>query len=314
VSKRFRQASFGQVTAGRRERRATEPLFDQARAGLKVAASQPLGGVPILMLVIFNVGYSGATYVGLPALARLEFGAGAQGVGLLLGSLGAGALLGAVTMLLISSIPRVGRFACLAIATVGLGLVGAGMASSLWTVATYLAVAGLGISCAAVALLTIVQVHAPVEMRGRVLALWSLAFTGLTPVSYAAGSWVNGWEHMELFCWAAYASWVRLGSACTRGPCVNWLKEARGRAWSRPPRARLIRAAGHPHCESAAGVSSLGPWGFAWLVPQCGCHLEACIGRIRATRSLWLIRPPRERCVLTRSRIAGRARHDEVCR
>jgi MFS family permease len=183
--------AFGQVTAGRRQQRAAEPLFDQARAGLTVAASQPLVGVPILMLVIFNVGYSGATYVGLPALARLELGAGAQGVGLLLGSLGAGALVGAVTMLLISSIPRVGWFACLAIATVGLGLVGAGMAHSLWTVATCLAVAGLGISCAAVALLTIVQVHAPVETRGRVLALWSLAFTGLTPLSYALAGLVG---------------------------------------------------------------------------------------------------------------------------
>ncbi len=136
--------SFGQVTAGGRQQRAAEPLFDQARAGLTVAASQPLVGVPILMLVIFNVGYSGATYVGLPALARLELGAGAQGVGLLLGSLGAGALVGAVTMLLVSSIPRVGCFACLAIATVGLGLVGAGMAHSLWTVATCLARGGPG--------------------------------------------------------------------------------------------------------------------------------------------------------------------------
>ena len=142
--------AFGQVTAARPPQRAAAPLFDQARGGQTVAASQPLVGVPILMLAIFNVGYSGATYVGLPALARLELGAGAQGVGLLLGSLGAGALVGAVTMLLISSIPRVGCFACLAIATVGLGLVGAGMAHSLWTVAACLAVAGLGISCAAV--------------------------------------------------------------------------------------------------------------------------------------------------------------------
>ena len=90
-----------------------------------------------------------------------------------------------------SRVPRVGQFACLAIATVGLGLVGAGTAHSLWTVAACLTVAGVGISSAAVALLTIIQMHAPVETRGRVLALWSLAFTGLTPVSYALGGLVG---------------------------------------------------------------------------------------------------------------------------
>src|SRR5260370_29300502 len=93
--------------------------------------------------------------------------------------------------MVVSWCPCVGWSGWVSSASVGLALVRSGMAHSLWTVATCLAVAGLGISCAAVALLTIVQVHAPVETRGRVLALWSLAFTGLTPLSYALAGLVG---------------------------------------------------------------------------------------------------------------------------
>jgi MFS family permease len=179
--------SFGRAPAGIRRPQSAEPFLAHAKAGLAVASSEPLVGVPILMLVIFNVGYSGATFVGLPTLAKLEFGLGPQGVGLLLGSLGAGALVGAITMALVRGIPRLGRFACFGIALVGLGLIGAGLAQALLTAAACLVVAGVGISCAVVALLTIVQTHTPPDVRGRVQALWSLAFTGLTPASYALG-------------------------------------------------------------------------------------------------------------------------------
>jgi hypothetical protein len=61
----------------------------------------------------------------------------------------------------------------------------------LFWVAAALVVGGIGISCAGVALLTIVQLHAPTEQRGRVAALWSLAFTGVTPLSYAVAGLIG---------------------------------------------------------------------------------------------------------------------------
>jgi MFS family permease len=137
------------------------------------------------MLVIFNLGCSGAILIGVPTLAKLDLGAGAQGAGILLGSLGAGAFVGALAMVALPGVPRPGRLACLAIGVIGLGLVGAGTASSLWVAAAWLAISGLGSSSGAVALLTLVQTHTPAETRGRVMALWTLGLSGLTPASYA---------------------------------------------------------------------------------------------------------------------------------
>ena len=109
---------------------------------------------------------------------------------MLLGSLGAGALVGAVGMLALS-VRRIGLLGCLAVIGIGIGLLSAATLDSLLGIAAALVVGGIGISCAGVALLTIIQIHAPAEQRGRVTALWSLAFTGVTPISYAVAGVVG---------------------------------------------------------------------------------------------------------------------------
>jgi MFS family permease len=159
---------------------------EQLHAGLAIAWQVPAIGVPILMVAVFNLGYAGATLVGVPTLARLVLATDNQGIGLLLGAIGAGALVGALSTGVRTKVTHLGRFACGAIGGVGVGLVGAGLAPSAGVAAICLAVSGLGISSAAVALLTIVQTHTPPEVRGRVMAVFSLALTSLTPISYAA--------------------------------------------------------------------------------------------------------------------------------
>jgi MFS family permease len=78
-----------------------------------------------------------------------------------------------------------GRFAVATIVGIGLGLIGAGLAPSLLAAAACLALSGLGVSTTAVTVLTLVQTRAPAEVRGRVMALFTLGMTGLTPLSYA---------------------------------------------------------------------------------------------------------------------------------
>jgi MFS family permease len=72
---------FGRVPDRPRERRTAEPPLQQLRAGLSAARRDPLVGVPIAMLTVFNLGYSGATFVGIRRSRRSSSGPAPAGSG-----------------------------------------------------------------------------------------------------------------------------------------------------------------------------------------------------------------------------------------
>jgi MFS family permease len=167
----------------------------QLREGLRYVRATPELLIPLLMMGVVGT----LTYefqVTLPSLAAQTFGTGAINFGLVTSAMGIGAIAGGlvsagrshfgikpltravfafgVADLLVAVAPSI-ELASLALVTVG--------AASIWFLATGNAT---------------LQMSAVPEMRGRVMALWAVAFLGTTPIGgpiigFIAQSWGARW-------------------------------------------------------------------------------------------------------------------------
>ena len=179
-------AALGPIHSGPSTLASGSPLA-QMREGLRAARRDEAVWAIILLATVYNFGNAAATFVGLPTLAKLELGAGDQGVGILYGALGAGALVGALATGLVAGIPRQGVVGAITNFGGGLPLVAAALMPSIWTAVPLLVVAGAFQSAGGVIFLTLVQTRTAPEVRGRVMALLSLSLFGLTPLAYGVG-------------------------------------------------------------------------------------------------------------------------------
>jgi len=151
----------------------------QLREGLRYVAAEPLIAVPLVMMAL--VGCLAYEFqVVLPVLAQDTFGGDARAYGFLTAAMGAGAVVGG---LFVAARGRVGLRA-LAFASLAFGA-----AMTLVALAPNLTVALAGmmlVGATSVAFLSMgnstLQLAAAPTMRGRVMALWAVAFLGSTPI------------------------------------------------------------------------------------------------------------------------------------
>lgn len=154
-------------------------------SGLRYAFGTPL--VRQLLLTLGWVSLFGVNFQTLiPAYARLVLGLEASGYGLLMSSLGLGALAGAIWQI-ISPKARPGRIlkAVLALSLLHLGLwlpLPAAAVGLLW------AGCGFAMSTVMINTNTSVQTLIPDALRGRVMAIYSMVLLGTTPI----GAWLTG--------------------------------------------------------------------------------------------------------------------------
>lgn len=151
----------------------------QVRQGLSYVAHTPGLLVPLMMLaVIGTLAYE--FQVVLPLLAEGTFGGGAGTYGLLTSAMGAGAIVGG---LVVARGGRTGlRPLTTAAATFGGAILLAAAAPTVALALVALAVVGAtSVSFLAVGNTTL-QLTAEPRFRGRVMALWAVAFLGSTPL------------------------------------------------------------------------------------------------------------------------------------
>lgn len=153
----------------------------RVRAALQyVWADRPLF---LLLLAVAIVGFGSDPSMTLAPSMAEELGGGTRLVGWLSAAFGAGAALGLVAMAILRT-----RLSSAVTATLGLWLLGAGLAIvafSPWTAMAMsgFAIAGCGFSWGITGLSTLVQARAPDELRGRIMALWLVGFVGSRPVA-----------------------------------------------------------------------------------------------------------------------------------
>jgi MFS family permease len=151
----------------------------QLRAGLRYVAQTPDLGVPLLMMVLIGT-FAYEFQVVLPVLADQTFHGGPTAYGFMLASMGVGAVAGG---LVTAARGHTGlRPVTLAASAFTVVLLLAAGAPSL--LLEYLALAAVGwasVSFVARGNSTL-QLGAAPSMRGRVMALWAIAFQGTTPI------------------------------------------------------------------------------------------------------------------------------------
>ncbi|OLM18402.1 MULTISPECIES: MFS transporter [unclassified Pseudonocardia] len=163
----------------------------QLREGLAYVRGNPDLLVPLVMMALIGcLAYEFP--VVLPVVASETFGGNASTYGYLTGAMGVGAVIGG---LVVAGRGRTGLPSLVRTALVfGVVLGLAAAAPSLWVALVAMAMVGM----ASVAFMaggnSTMQLASEPHMRGRVMALWSVAFLGSTPIGGPVAGWVS--EHL----------------------------------------------------------------------------------------------------------------------
>ena len=159
----------------------------QLRAGLRHAWHTP--ALRSVLLVLAVAGTFGFYFVVLlPLLTAQTFGQGGPVYGLLMAALGVGSVLGSLAAASWEA-PTVRRVAALSVAH-GAALAGLAWAPSLPLAFVAAFVTGIAFSLFLVSCAGSLQLNAGEGMRGRVMALYSIAFLGLAPIGGPLVGWV----------------------------------------------------------------------------------------------------------------------------
>jgi MFS family permease len=160
-------------------------------SGFRLAWADPL--VRRVLTTMFTFSFFSLTFVGLmPAIAakNLHIRPKSEAYGLLYAGFGMGAAIGAIcvgTVLAHRSKPRIARVALLAFA----GLLAAFGSVHVKAAAYPLAILlGFAYFSAITSLVTVLQEHLADNIRGRIMAIWMMAFGGTVPVGVLAGGFV----------------------------------------------------------------------------------------------------------------------------
>lgn len=163
---------------------ATGSAGERLREGIRFVRSSPDIMRPITLVA--SVGIFGMAFnVWLPLLVTDSFDADAETFGLLFSSMGAGSLVGALSVAFSGKKPSRMRMllACVALGIVIVSLaITAAIPLHVGVAMLLLASSGFAASNAMAMANTIVQTTAPDELRGRVMAVYSTVFMGSVPI------------------------------------------------------------------------------------------------------------------------------------
>jgi MFS family permease len=159
----------------------------QIRAGLSYVRETPELLIPLLMIALVGT-LAWEFPVTLPLMASRVFGGGAGTYGLMTSVMGVGAVVGGLVSAARAKLTA--RSLCLAAIGWGASITVAAIAPSLWTELVVLLFVGYGSITFNSYAKTTLQLAARPEMRGRVMALWGLAWQGSTPIGGPLVGWI----------------------------------------------------------------------------------------------------------------------------
>ena len=212
-------------------RRPTQPVWRELKEGVGYV----LGFEPIrsLLLLIGLVSLVGVPFtVLMPVFATDVLHGGAHTLGLLMSSLGVGALGGALFLAARRSVRGLGRIILAAVTLFGLCLAGFGFSRNEWLSMALLVAAGFGMMVHMASSNTILQTIVDEDKRGRVMSFYAMAFMGTVPL----GSLLSGALAARL---GAPATVVLGGALCLLGAAAFARALPRLREQIRPIYARL---------------------------------------------------------------------------
>jgi MFS family permease len=160
----------------------------QLREGFRYAWSERAVRIPLLMMAVIGT-LAFNFQVVIPLIAIKTFAAGAGGTALFLSAMGAGAVLGGLS---VASRRGVSHRRLISLALVmGVMILVAAMAPTETTETVAMFAMGASAFAFIAVANTTIQLTAVPEMRGRVMALYAIAFLGSTPIGGPIVGWIS---------------------------------------------------------------------------------------------------------------------------
>jgi MFS family permease len=138
--------------------------------------------VRALLLLVALVSFCGLPYIVLmPIFADQVLGGGPRVLGILLGSAGVGALLGALALAVRRTVHGLGRLVTLSVASFGVAIIAFSLSSSLILSTLLILPAGFTLMIQMSGSNTLLQSVVPDRMRGRAMSFYSMSLMGVAP-------------------------------------------------------------------------------------------------------------------------------------
>ena len=140
------------------------------------------GPIRALLLLLGLVSLTGMPYMVLmPIFADRILHSGARGLGLLMGAAGVGAIIGTLALAARHGVRGLGRWVMFAAMGFGASLVLFSMSHWFWLSILLVMPAGFAMILQMASSNTLIQTMVPDELRGRVMAVYSMMFMGMAP-------------------------------------------------------------------------------------------------------------------------------------
>ncbi len=161
-------------------RRAATSTFHEMKEGWSyVSGFLPIRTILMLFAVVSLMGMP--FVVLMPIFAANVLRGGPHTLGFLMGAMGVGALISALSLAARKSVRGLIRTIPIASAVFGLGLIGFGLSHSFWFSMLTVSIAGMGMMQGMAASNTIIQTLVSEDKRGRVMSYYTMAFVGMAP-------------------------------------------------------------------------------------------------------------------------------------
>jgi MFS family permease len=144
-----------------------------------VRGARPIRALLLLLGLVSLVGMPYAVL--MPIFADRILHGGARGLGILMGSTGVGALLGALTLAAKKGLRGLGRWITYAAAMFGISMVVFSASRSFWLSVVLLLPVGFAMMLQMSSSNTLIQSMVPDRLRGRVMAVYTMMFMGMAP-------------------------------------------------------------------------------------------------------------------------------------
>jgi MFS family permease len=206
-------------------------MLDQLRQGwVYVAQSVPIRSILGLFALLSLMGWP--FMVLMPIFAAQVLHGGAHTLGFLMGAVGVGSLISALSLVVRKSVRGLTKVIPIGAAVFGVGLIAFGLSTSLWLSLPMMLVTGFGMMQGLTTSNTILQTLVDEKMRGRVMSYYTMAFVGMAPFgSLLAGAMAHAI--------GAPRTVIVSGVACILGGLWFWTRLGAIRKDMRPIYERL---------------------------------------------------------------------------
>jgi len=226
------------------EASARSTMFVQLREGWTyVSGFAPIRTILSLFALLSLMGWP--FMVLMPVFAAQVLHGGPHTLGFLMGAVGVGSLVSALSLVVRRSVRGLGKMIPIAAAVFGTGLIGFGFSTNLWLSMALMLVTGFGMMQGLTSSNTIIQTLVDEKMRGRVMSYYTMAFVGMAPFgSLLAGTLA----HLI----GAQRTVIVSGIACILGGAWFWSRLPHIRKDMRPIYERLGIIPQAPLAEESA--------------------------------------------------------------